>query len=387
MTGEGTDRTFELLRELPTEVSLETVGQLVAAFPLLPAAASWTNYINLNSIAMTSAGTLIIAGAAYLLSPTAPEPVALEPEPIVEVAMEAPVELDAVVWPGPAKKDPPKPEPVKEVTVAVVAEPEPEEVPEPSMPPGPKVTPSVVPAPKAVVVVPERKDPGPKAFDHTGFTGVSVLGGLDVMIEQGAFAVAVDGENVEDLVEITMQGKTLMVAPKERKGKEKGGCEKSPHIAVSMPALERLVLTGSGTIHVDEFVDMETMEIKLNGSGDVHFQRFAGLRKLEAYLSGSGDIHGGSVEVAGLTRLNLAGSGDISVHGSTEELDIYLVGSGDVDASGLRSGRCEIKIVGSGDAIVDCNGTFNSQVTGSGDLRNTGNAGRGGASGQEGNSY
>jgi hypothetical protein len=342
---------------------------------LLPAAASWTKYINLNSIAMTSAGTLIIAGAAYFLSPASPEPIAAVPEPVVEMAMEAPAELDAVVWPGPAKKDPPKPEPEKNATVAVVVEAEPVLVPEPMVPPAGTVSPSVAPAPKAVIVTPDRKDPGSKAFDHTGFTGVSVLGSLEVMIEQGPFAIVVDGEDAEEFVEITMQGRNLLVAPKDRKGKATGGCGSLPHVAVRMPAVERIVLNGSGTIHVDDFDDMETMEITLNGSGDVHFQRFTGLRKLDAFLAGSGDIHGEAVEVAGTTRFNLAGSGDISIHGRTEELDIELVGSGDVDASDLRSGDCTVKVVGSGDVVVNCNGNYNAQVTGSGELHNTGNAG------------
>ena len=106
MSSERTDKALELLRDLPTEVSLDTVGQMVVAFPLLPAAASWTNYINLNTIAMTSAGTLLIAGATYFLSPVSSEPLAELPEPVVEAVVEAPLELDAVVWPGPVKKDP-----------------------------------------------------------------------------------------------------------------------------------------------------------------------------------------------------------------------------------------------------------------------------------------
>jgi hypothetical protein len=129
------------------------------------------------------------------------------------------------------------------------------------------------------------------------------------------------------------------------------------------------------------------MEITLNGSGDVHFQRFIGLRKLDAHLAGSGDIHGEAVDVAGTTRLNLAGSGDIGIHGRTEALDVYLAGSGDVDASDLRSGACTVKVVGSGDVVVNCNGNYDAQITGSGNLHNTGSVGRGGASGQEGNSY
>ena len=64
---DGTDKTFEVLRELPAEVTIEQVGRMVATFPLLGAAGSWFSHFNLNSILMTSAGTIIIAASVYLL--------------------------------------------------------------------------------------------------------------------------------------------------------------------------------------------------------------------------------------------------------------------------------------------------------------------------------
>ena len=252
---------------------------------------------------------------------------------------------------------------------------EPEPTPEPEqVQPVAGTTPPADSAPIAVVVTAERKDPETSTYDLQGFTSVSVRGSLEVVIEQGPFNVIVDGKDGEGLVEVTMEGKTLVIAPKSRNEASKRGCGEGPHVAVRMPGLERVELNGSGGVHVGDFTDMGAMEVVLNGSGDVHFTRFTGLRKLSAYLAGSGDIHGESVDVAGTTKLNLAGSGDISIHGSTEELDVDLVGSGDVDASALRSGSCRIKVIGSGDVVTSCRDRLDRTVTGSGEVHNSGSA-------------
>ena len=62
----GTDKTFQLLRELPAEVTLEHVGSMVASFPLVAPAASWLSHINTNTIVMTSATTLLIGASVFL---------------------------------------------------------------------------------------------------------------------------------------------------------------------------------------------------------------------------------------------------------------------------------------------------------------------------------
>ncbi|HQX31643.1 MAG TPA: hypothetical protein PLE71_16665, partial [Flavobacteriales bacterium] len=57
-----TEKALELLRDLPAEVSVEDVSQMVTLFPLIQPTTSWFSHINLNSILMTSVSALIIAG-------------------------------------------------------------------------------------------------------------------------------------------------------------------------------------------------------------------------------------------------------------------------------------------------------------------------------------
>ena len=88
-------------------------------------------------------------------------------------------------------------------------------------------------------------------------------------------------------------------------------------------------------------------------------------------MAGSGDIDlkisSNSVESS------IAGSGDIELNGSTKDLTTKITGSGDFDGSDLDSTNVTAKITGSGGANVVCNGELKVRITGSGDLRYSGN--------------
>lgn len=63
------DQLFELLRELPTEISLEKVGLMVKNLPPLPLWKNWLHYFNLNTILMSAITTTIIITSLLLFSP------------------------------------------------------------------------------------------------------------------------------------------------------------------------------------------------------------------------------------------------------------------------------------------------------------------------------
>lgn len=69
---------FELVREVPTELSKEKVMEIIGTLPTLPppSAGSWFHNINLNSIIMTTTTVAIITSAViYFSSPKAESPV------------------------------------------------------------------------------------------------------------------------------------------------------------------------------------------------------------------------------------------------------------------------------------------------------------------------
>lgn len=200
-------------------------------------------------------------------------------------------------------------------------------------------------------------DAGPitsQSYALTGFTGVEVSGPDDVTIRQGdAFSITARGRKATlDRLEIKLDGTKLVI------GRKREGFSFSSHdgddldISITMPRLNAVRLTGSGSIDADS-VDGDAVEAVLTGSGDLKVAKLTG-KSAEITVSGSGDI-----EIAGGT----VGSGEVSV-----------TGSGDVDADGLVATTLEVSITGSGNVDAQATGKADVRILGSGDVKITGGA-------------
>ena len=110
--------------------------------------------------------------------------------------------------------------------------------------------------------------------------------------------------------------------------------------------------------------------VSLAGSGDIENIGTIKADELKVALAGSGDIN---LNVASNTLESaIAGSGDIKLKGSTKDLTSKIAGSGDFDGKALRSANVTIKISGSGNANVVCNGELTVRISGSGDVQYSG---------------
>lgn len=372
---EERDETFDLLRDLPVEVSMEEVGTLVAAIALAPSAAGWLSSlnINLNTMIITGgAGASIIAGSIYLMSPggngkhaentiTNPLPATEvmaepEPEPTAAVPLTMP-ETQEVERTTPAHIEPVR---AVDLTPAPVQPVEP-------LDPFPILA-------KAGPMVPETPvAPYSKDFDLTGFTRVVVDGAMKVHISQGDFSVRVSGdEALADKLELRVEGKVLTIGGP--RGNYACNTTNNLGVEVQMPALEQAVLNGSGDVTMADFNTTGEMELALNGSGNMRFAAFKGATALNVEVSGSGDITGMEAEVSGKTRIEVAGSGDVRVSGKTDVLLVVVEGSGDVTLGELQAREGDVRVHGSGDVRVNCSGTLHTNVVGSGEVTNSGNA-------------
>ncbi|MBK7482676.1 MAG: DUF2807 domain-containing protein [Flavobacteriales bacterium] len=365
------DDIFNVLREIPAEVTMEQVGNMVAAFPLAAAGGSWLSSFNLNSILMTTAGTLLVASSIYVITATEPATATFTTPTVVEIAPE-----DAVVWTPPKEQPVVKLEPIPVALAArIPATREPLTAPVPEPIAEAKLEPELIPEPtKAKVWVRDES----RQFDVTGFTSVKVLGSADVKIEQGPFHVQVDGNpDLADLFSIEVVKDVLTISLRKATGElRKRSCNDVAMLTVQMPSLERIELFGSGSVHTNDFKVSGDLELNLKGSGDIHLGTVTGLSALKVLLAGSGDVVTENVEVHGRTAVDLSGSGDVRIQGRTERLDVQVIGSGDVDAGDLQAESCGVNIIGSGDVVVHCTGTMDRSISGSGEVHETGNAGR-----------
>ncbi len=111
--------------------------------------------------------------------------------------------------------------------------------------------------------------------------------------------------------------------------------------------------------------------IKLSGSGDVFFKEGINTKEISVTLSGSGDV-AGKINATSVECI-LTGSGDMEITGRAENAKIKLTGSGDLSAGNLQTANVNVEVVGSGDVSVNASNSLKAKVSGSGDIRYTGN--------------
>jgi hypothetical protein len=184
-----------------------------------------------------------------------------------------------------------------------------------------------------------------EARDTGAFDAVSLSGGFNVVIRQGAgnkVEVKADRNllaHIETRVVDGSKGRTLEIGPK------KGiniSTSTNPSFTIEMPTLRAVAVAGSGTVKV-EAMKTGGVDAAIAGSGDI---RFASLdaERLAMKVSGSGDVKAAEL-VAEDVKVTIAGSGDAQVQ-ATKTLNVSIAGSGDVKYAG--SPEITSSIAGSG---------------------------------------
>lgn len=202
-----------------------------------------------------------------------------------------------------------------------------------------------------------------QSYDLKGFTGVKVAGPDDVTIRRGdAFAITAKGPKaVIDKLEIRLDGDMLSIG-RRNSGFSFSDDDDNVEIAITMPALRAVRLTGSGEIDADR-VDGDAVEAVVTGSGDLRVAALNG-KTAKLTVSGSGDIEVGGGTI-GSGDFDITGSGNIAAGGlAATTLDVSVTGSGDVDAK--ASSSADIAILGSGDATIGGGAKCTTRTMGSG---------------------
>jgi len=203
-----------------------------------------------------------------------------------------------------------------------------------------------------------------QTYDLTGFTGVEVAGPDDVTIRQGdSFSISARGrKEALDRLEIKLDGTQLKIGRKREGFSFSNNDEDDVDIAITLPKLNAVRLTGSGTIDADN-IDGDAVEAVVTGSGDLKVAKLTG-KRAEITVSGSGDIEIASGTI-GSGELSVTGSGDIDADGLVATtLEVSVTGSGNVDAQ--ATGKADSRILGSGDVTLSGGATCSTRQMGSG---------------------
>ena len=201
----------------------------------------------------------------------------------------------------------------------------------------------------------EERDSGPKVdrnYQVGAFSKIEVAGPYAVKVVTGGApgVSARGGENLLNETEVLVDGDTLEIRPKKRKGFHWRGSHGMAEFTVNVAALRAASIAGSGGITVDKV------------AGD-----------FEGDIAGSGDLRLPAVS-GGRIKFGVAGSGEVHAAGKAESVEISIAGSGDVDARGLATRTADVSIAGSGNVAAHATETADVSIMGSGDVDLTGGA-------------
>lgn len=206
-----------------------------------------------------------------------------------------------------------------------------------------------------------------------GFEEIEISGSPTVYYTQ-ADSCSVKVKGPESLVKniITeVDGKSLVIRNKGKIGVFNVQLSDEDELAVivSSPDLTAIRLNGSGDFVSRQRIDTDNMEVVLRGSGDIEVKNVI-CDRCSVELVGSGDISLPKLEAKDVSVV-LVGSGDIDLGlQNVDKTSLSLRGSGDIKSDfseGCGAVDCELR--GSGDiALKGAVRKFDSHKYGSGDI-------------------
>ena len=119
-------------------------------------------------------------------------------------------------------------------------------------------------------------------------------------------------------------------------------------IVIVVPNIQDIILSGSGTILIEDFVDQGNMKLSLSGSGNITIQNIEGPETLDVDIKGSG-----SIDIDGLFA-------------EVSQMSVDISGSGNLDGYNVSSKNCVVNISGSGSSKIMVEDHLDVNITGSG---------------------
>ncbi|MEG1237926.1 MAG: head GIN domain-containing protein [Flavobacterium sp.] len=184
-----------------------------------------------------------------------------------------------------------------------------------------------------------------------GYDAIKIAGSFDVDLVAGKEGkIIIKGEeNILSAIVVEVEENTLKIYTKKNTN-IRSSIGKKVEVTIPFEKISELTLSGSGNIKSKDIIKNDSFLAKLSGSGNFSLA-----------------VDSNSFE------LNLSGSGNVNLKGNADNFTTKLSGSGDIDASALKSKNVVVNVSGSGNSKVNCNESLTARVSGSGDIKYTGN--------------
>jgi hypothetical protein len=139
-------------------------------------------------------------------------------------------------------------------------------------------------------------------------------------------------------------------------------------IYITLPFIESLKISGSGSIMNDGAIQTDEIELSIPGSGEININSL-NAQFISSRISGSGRIYLYGDEIVKQHNISISGSGSMKANSlSTESVDIDITGSGSIWIKATKVLNADI--MGSGSVYYKGNPTITSKITGSGQIKN-----------------
>ncbi len=197
-------------------------------------------------------------------------------------------------------------------------------------------------------------------FEIGTFSGVNMTMAGKVFIKQGEeVKVEVEGQtNILDELSGSIEGEVWTIYPRNCVSNYK-----ELSIYITLPELNSLALTGSGTITTEDVFNND-VSILLSGSGQISYKGMLGMADIA--LTGSGKVTCvGDFQELTVTH---SGSGSVALTGTTGFLKVACSGSGSIQAYEMTSTLAQVINSGSGSSMVYVVDELEAVINGSGSI-------------------
>ncbi|MEN8155946.1 MAG: head GIN domain-containing protein [Bacteroidota bacterium] len=186
--------------------------------------------------------------------------------------------------------------------------------------------------------------------DISGFTGIHVSSGIDVLLSEGeTFEVVVEAdENLQEVIETELRGEMLEVGTIDRVNIRNA---RSKRVHVTLPGLETLIISSAGDCEGQTLFHCGDLRLNISSAGDM-------LLEVEADR----------------IDLDISSSGNARLSGSAGELDASLSSAGDLDAYDLVAEKVDVSVSSAGDARVHATKELSMSASSAGSIYYRGGA-------------
>jgi len=177
--------------------------------------------------------------------------------------------------------------------------------------------------------------------------------------------VVIEGEeNLLANIETEVSGSTLKIKyDKSWKFKSL----KKVKIYISIPDIEGLNISGSGSIVAQNAINSDRIDFSISGSGHIKIEDL-NVNEIYSRISGSGDIIISGTQTVKLLDIAISGSGDLGSEGlKVEELEVRISGSGSCEVYVIS--KLVANISGSGKILYAGKPVVNARISGSGKIK------------------